>query len=155
MEVFGVAELVTKYKTISSSLSSVLARFLREDADKEIGDSIVTNFSTESSEEGKWKNLALRTIFEREAKGFSGRHPILYRTGDLMREALGEKTGSKRVVKYDSNGASLLVRIYSKKALELYNTTQPHRDFMSFRKKNRENIRRGLSETIFNLLQSK
>jgi len=79
-------------KDMDSVIKSVgkIERFLKYERDDMAVESLHgvakvwdRNFISEGSRVGGWRELAERTVEERERAGFPGRHPILVRYGDL------------------------------------------------------------------------
>lgn len=107
---------------------------------------IRTNFDTEGSFVGGWKELASGTVKERKRLGFGPEHPILHRTGRYKRSFKAKLSRKKAVidawgVKYHKYHQSSKPRRYPPKGL-------PRRQTMFLRNEVKAEIVRAFQEYL-------
>lgn len=85
IEIQGLKELQKIMSNIRTDLINDSSRLLNYIAEKVVFPSIIRNFKEEGRP--KWQGLAPRTQLERAAEGYPPAHPILYRSGELFRNA--------------------------------------------------------------------
>lgn len=81
----GLTELQMIIAKIKSNILNDSSKLLDYIAGKVVFPSIIKNFKEEGRP--KWQGLAQRTQLERAAEGYGAEHPILFREGELFRNA--------------------------------------------------------------------
>jgi phage gpG-like protein len=145
----GATRMAKAYRTRSSTLPTLVGNWLGDSAREIVRKGIKSNFDTESADGIKWAALAPRTIEERGGSA----HPILFRTGALLNEALG-LNGNNSKISRTPYGMNMKYEFKSDKAKELHfgvkEANLPARPFLLLTKNADKELRLSFHKLIFN-----
>lgn len=150
----GARELAKKYRDRGKNLRPATESWLRNEATYVVRSGITQNFATESDDGKKWKRLARETVEERISLGYGGEHPILMRTGRLLRMVLGQGQGSDNRVDKIKHGYSLKFMMDDAIGRELHfgnhKRALPARPFMTLTSKASTELRESYRKVLYN-----
>ncbi len=154
LQVKNARQIATQYRKKGETLRTAVYRWLEGDATTIVRSGIGKNFATQSDDGKKWLNLAPRTVEERAEAGFPATGPILMRTGELLRTALGLNGDNRKIYKI-RHGVVLKFYLEGEKSLTLHygdaEKKVPARPFMTLTTGARRQLGKSLKEVLYHV----